>query len=317
MSTSAAIGPYAPSVAPMKAIDLFAGAGGFTAGAVRAGLRVVWAGNHNPLAVKVHEQNHPDVVHSCQDLRQADFGALPAYEVLLASPACQGHSTASQSRRRPKHDADRSTAWAVVDCVEATRPRHVVVENVRAFRRWALFAIWCDALRALGYAVDVHEVNAADAGVPQDRARLVVVAHRGRALPWGMPRTSWRPASSILDLGAGGWAPLSAKSPDTRARAARGYANHGGRFLLHQVTDHPGRALDRPIGTITCAAAHWHLVEGDRIRALTTRELARAQGFDDSFHFPDETSHATRLIGNAIPPPLAAAVITAAIGDAA
>ena len=35
----------------MKAIDLFAGAGGFSTGAAMAGVQVVWAANHWPAAV--------------------------------------------------------------------------------------------------------------------------------------------------------------------------------------------------------------------------------------------------------------------------
>jgi len=34
----------------MRAIDLFAGAGGFSTGAAMAGARVVWAANHWPTA---------------------------------------------------------------------------------------------------------------------------------------------------------------------------------------------------------------------------------------------------------------------------
>ncbi len=56
--------------------DLFAGAGGSSEGARQAGARVVWAANHWPLAVEVHELNHPETAHACQDLTQADFRAL-------------------------------------------------------------------------------------------------------------------------------------------------------------------------------------------------------------------------------------------------
>lgn len=38
----------------VKAIDLFAGAGGFSTGARMAGASVVWAANHWPDAVAVH-----------------------------------------------------------------------------------------------------------------------------------------------------------------------------------------------------------------------------------------------------------------------
>ncbi len=43
----------------MKCIDLFAGWGGFTAGAEAAGASVIYAANHWPLAVKAHAMNHP------------------------------------------------------------------------------------------------------------------------------------------------------------------------------------------------------------------------------------------------------------------
>lgn len=42
----------------MKAVDLFAGAGGFSTGARMAGATVVWAANHWPLAVEFG-RDHP------------------------------------------------------------------------------------------------------------------------------------------------------------------------------------------------------------------------------------------------------------------
>lgn len=49
----------------MKAIDLFAGGGGFTEGAQQAGCEVVWAANHWPAAVATHALNHPHTEHAC------------------------------------------------------------------------------------------------------------------------------------------------------------------------------------------------------------------------------------------------------------
>ncbi|HWG67484.1 MAG TPA: DNA cytosine methyltransferase, partial [Rhodanobacteraceae bacterium] len=45
------------------AIDLFAGAGGFSTGAVQAGCKVVWAANHWEAAVNAHAANHPNTLH--------------------------------------------------------------------------------------------------------------------------------------------------------------------------------------------------------------------------------------------------------------
>lgn len=96
----------------MKAIDLFAGAGGFSTGAVMAGCSVVWAANHWPAAVAVHADNHPDTVHTCQDLQQADWTRVPAHDLLMASPACRGHSRAkARNARTMTRCAARHGPW--------------------------------------------------------------------------------------------------------------------------------------------------------------------------------------------------------------
>lgn len=164
----------------MKVIDLFAGAGGFSTGAVMAGCRVVWAANHWPAAVQWHAANHPYTAHACQDLQQADFTTAPAHDILLASPACQGH-TPARGKERPHHDAQRATAWAVVTCAEVHRPAVVLVENVPAFANWTLYPAWAAAMQALGYALAPIVVDAADHGVPQHRRRLFIVATRSNS----------------------------------------------------------------------------------------------------------------------------------------
>lgn len=76
------------------AIDLFAGLDGWSTGARNAGIDVIWAANHWPVAVEWHSANHPDAIHICQDLHQADWSKVPAHDIMLASPCCQGHSKA-------------------------------------------------------------------------------------------------------------------------------------------------------------------------------------------------------------------------------
>ena len=94
------------------AIDLFAGLGGWSTGARAAGVQVLWAANHWPVAVEWHSANHPDTQHVCQDLHQARWEQVPAHDILLASPCCQGHAKARGKKSgNPKHNASRSTAW--------------------------------------------------------------------------------------------------------------------------------------------------------------------------------------------------------------
>ncbi len=302
----------------MKAVDLFAGFGGFTLGAERAGARVVWASNHWPLAVRAHAANHPHTEHTCQDLRQADWRDLPAYDLLLASPACQGHTEAAQPQRKrlahvaSQHATERATAWAVVDCVEVTRPRALIVENVLPFRRWELFDLWCEALRRFGYTLDVRVETASHHGVPQRRRRLIVVGLRNGRTIAPTPRAAEPAFGPCVEWDAGEWRPLSAMAPGARDRLAKGRARLGARFIGQHVTGHPGVPLHEPIRTITCAD-QWFIVDGHQYRPLTVRETARAMGFPDDYRWPDDATREQAIdgLGNAVCPPKATAIVRA------
>jgi DNA (cytosine-5)-methyltransferase 1 len=297
----------------MRTVDLFAGLGGFTQGAEDAGAHVVWAANHWPIAVDAHTLNHPHVEHVCQDLMQADWTRLPAYDLLCASPSCVGHSNASRPKRGPQHEAMRTTAWAVVQCVEVTRPLAFVVENVPEFMRWELFRIWCMALRKLGYFLSVQTLLASRCGVPQRRKRVVIVGHQKRAIhvrELGTPEPAFGP---YLDVDADGWRPIAEAGPDARQRMEAASTLHG-RCLVQHVTGHKGIPLSEPIRTIT-TMQHWCEVNGDMYRWLTPREMARGMSFPDTYRLPEGIAKhdAFRLVGNAIPPLLAKTAVAQVI----
>lgn len=309
----------------MKAVDLFAGWGGFTCAAEQAGVRVVWAANHWPLAVEAHAQNHPHTEHVCQDLRQADWTALPEYDLLIASPACQGHSSASQPNRRPHHDDMRATAWAVVDCADATEPRAVLVENVPRFKHWRLYPQWRAALKALGYRLVELLVTASRHEVPQRRTRLFVVGVRkGRAIrafydlhDAATERVQEPSFGACIDWDQGDWRPRSTALPGAQERMERAVQNHGSRCLSQHVTGHPGVPLDEPIRTIT-TKDHWVVIDGDLYRPLTVRETARAMGFPEDYSWPAKANRTEQIVGlgNAVSPPPARKLI-ARIAEAA
>lgn len=299
----------------VKAVDLFAGAGGFSTGATMAGVQVVWAANHWPTAVHWHAANHPGTVHACQDLQQADFRDAPAHDLLLASPACQGHSKA-RGAEKPHHDALRSTAWAVVTCAEVHRPDGVVVENVPEFAQWTLYPAWCAAMHALGYALAPMVLDAADHGVPQHRRRLFVVATRSKhPVELRLPRREHVAAASVIDVNAGRWSPIDrpGRSPRTLARIAAGRRVHGDRFLAPYYgsgSGEGGRCIQRPIGTLT-TKARWAVIDGDRMRMVLAKEGRALQGFPEGYLLPTTEATAWTLIGNAVAPVVAADVINA------
>lgn len=297
----------------MRAIDLFAGAGGFTIGAKQAGCDVIWAANHWPTAVAVHAENHPGVQHACQDLHQCDWTAVPRHDLLLASPACQGH-TRARGKERAHHDATRATAWAVVSALECHRPEAGLVENVPEFLKWVLFPAWCAAVQALGYAISPHLIDAADHGVPQHRSRTFIVLTRSRyPIDLRLPTRAHVPVASILDFDAGRWSAIdrAGRSAATLARIKAGRAVHGDRFLTaYYGNERGGRSLSRPVGTIT-TRDRWAVIDGDRMRMLSIEECRRAMAFPADFRLPARSKDAMHLLGNAVCPPVACDVIEA------
>lgn len=299
----------------MKTIDLFAGWGGFSTGAEQAGAKVLWAADHWPLAVQVHEMNHKHVKHACQDLRQADWTSLPAYDLLLASPACQGHSEAAQAARKADfgvnkhHDALRSTAWAIVDCAEVTRPKAFIMENVPQFGEWTLFPMWTAALRALGYHMRASIIRAY-CGAPQRRDRLFIVGSLRGRIDIDVPETTEPGFEPCIEWSAPGWRPIA----DCRGEQAKirleAASRRFGNALVQYVTGHAGIALDEPIRTVT-TKDQWCVVRGREYRPLTVREYARAMGFSESYTWPSglARNEAIRGIGNAVCIPVARRVV--------
>lgn len=297
----------------MKGIDLFAGAGGFSTGATMAGVQVVWAANHWQAAVDVHSRNHPETQHACQDLQQTDWRTVPAHDLLMASPACQGHSRA-RGKELPHHDALRSTAWAVVSAAECHQPASFIVENVPEFAKWALYPAWCHAMHVLGYAMSPMILDAADHGVAQHRRRLFIVGTRSKhPVQLALPRREFVGSAQIIDFDAGRWSKIDkpGRSLATLSRIHSGRNAHGARFVTAYYGNEPGgRSLSRPLGTIT-TRDRWAVIDGDRMRMLSVDECRKAMGFPSSYQLPERAKDAMHMLGNAVVPMVARDVIQA------
>ncbi|BEM96475.1 MULTISPECIES: DNA cytosine methyltransferase [Serratia] len=299
----------------IKASDLFAGLGGSSTGAKMAGAEVVWAGNHWPAAVEAHKANHPDAIHVCQDLHQADWSLMPKHDLMMASPCCQGHSKARGKKAgNPQHDASRSTAWAVVSAAEYHRMPKIIIENVPEFLQWELYPAWEAAMQALGYSLAPHIVDCADLGVPQNRVRLFIICTRSKnPLFLKLPKMPHVPASTFIDFDAGKWQPIEkpGRAVATLERVKNGRAQFGDRFLFsYYGNTKTGRSLSRPIGTIT-TRDRWAVVDGDRMRILTRDENMLAMTFPEDYIKPPSHKLCVHMGGNAVPPKAMFEIITA------
>ncbi|WP_026959834.1 DNA cytosine methyltransferase [Aliagarivorans taiwanensis] len=290
----------------LKGIDLFAGAGGNTIAGTNAGIEMVYAANHWQMACDIHRSNHPSIEVACQDLQQADWSRLPAHDIGLASPCCQGHSKA-RGKERAHHDTQRNTAWAVVGCAEYHKEDVWLVENVVDFLDWPLFPSWLDAMRRLGYAMAPYIIDSADHGVPQHRERVYMVFTRSKhPIELTLPKRPHVPVSSVIEWESYNWSKIekTGRSPKTLARVKSGRERFGDRFVFPYYSSgsgKTGRSLDRPLGTVT-TVDRWAIVQGDMMRMFQPSEYRKVMNFPENYLLPSTRREAIKMLGNAVTP---------------
>ena len=168
-------------VGQLRALDLFAGAGGLSRGFEWGGLgQVVGAIEIDEAAASTFRANHAGAQTWVEDIREVDpttvEDAVGDVDVILGGPMCQG---VSQRGARDPYDKRNFAFWAFADYVRRLKPRHFLMENVPAVasdvhnRRLAIAVF--EELESLGYQLSAEVVCAAWFGVPQLRYRLVVL----------------------------------------------------------------------------------------------------------------------------------------------
>jgi DNA (cytosine-5)-methyltransferase 1 len=194
-------------------VDNFAGGGGASTGIEKAlGRSPDIAINHDPEALAMHEANHPETIHLCENVWQVDIAKQVAgRHVALAwfSPDCKHFSKAKGGK--PVEKNIRGLAWVVLKWAGIAKPDVIVLENVEEFQTWGplvdnqpcprrkgmTFKRWVTQLRNLGYRVDWRELRACDYGAPTIRKRLFVIARRdGRKIVW--PDPTHGPAGNLF-----------------------------------------------------------------------------------------------------------------------
>lgn len=167
----------------MQGIDLFAGAGGLSSGALLSGINVRYAVELNPHACATFELNHPNTKLLNKDVRKVkgeDFRGIGRREqvAIFGGPPCQGFSTSNQKNR----NSDNKNNWLFREylrLVGEVQPDWVVFENVKGLleteQGYFLDAV-LTGFKEAGYTTSHFILNSADYGVPQKRNRLFIVA---------------------------------------------------------------------------------------------------------------------------------------------
>jgi DNA (cytosine-5)-methyltransferase 1 len=300
----------------MLSIEFCAGAGGQALGLELAGFR------HSALVeieadyARTLTLNRPSWDVRAEDMNAFDGRPFRGVDLFAAGLPCPPFSMAG---KQLGEQDERNLFPAALRLIEEIQPRAVMIENVRGFLS-AVFDDYRQSLKGqlakLGYKTDWRLLNASDYGVPQLRPRVVIVALRddlSDIFDWPTPQPH-NPATvgeTLHDLmAANGWREARAwadRANEIAPTVVGGSKKHGGPDLGPTRARAAWASLGVEGRTIAEEAPDRDFVGMPR---LTTRMVARLQGFPDDWQFNGRKTTTYRQIGNAFPPPVAKAVAT-------
>lgn len=295
-------------------LEMCAGAGGQGLGLEMAGFDHTALIELEAAACATLRLNRPEWNVIEGDLRAFSGAPYRGVDLVAGGVPCPPFSKAGKQLGAKD---ERDLFPEAVRLVDECRPQAVMLENVRGL----LDPIFEDyrnkverQLKKLGYLAGWKLLHASDYGVSQLRPRVVFVGIRkelASGFSWPEPLLTSPPTVGELlhDLmAANGWvgAELWRQQANTIAPTlVGGSKKHGGPDLGPTRAKRAWAALGVDgMGLWDDAPAHDFV----GMPRLTPRMTARIQGFPDAWRFAGRKTAAYRQIGNAFPPPVAAAV---------
>ncbi|MGO8149638.1 DNA cytosine methyltransferase [Rhizobium leguminosarum] len=183
--------PISPA-APL-CVDIFAGAGGFSLGAIKAGFEVRAAIEHSRHAAATYRKQIRNGTGRRVAVFEQNILELDPYDVMteagliegqcdlfLGGPPCQGFSS-HRLGDAGVDDPRNSLVLRYFAFVRAIRPKMFLLENVPGMlqpKHADYLQTFLSSARAQGYNVfDPVIVNAQDYGVPQSRKRVFILGY--------------------------------------------------------------------------------------------------------------------------------------------
>jgi DNA (cytosine-5)-methyltransferase 1 len=175
----------------ITAVDLFSGAGGFSLGAIQAGVDIVGALELNPAAAATYRANikkndGSDIPLIRQSIMEVNpYEAMEQWgiaqgdcDIVVGGPPCQGFST-HRTADKGVDDPRNELLCRYFEYVKIIRPRIFIVENVPGLL-WPRHAPYLKRFYEMAKAAsyEMREpilINARDYGVPQNRKRVFLL----------------------------------------------------------------------------------------------------------------------------------------------
>jgi DNA (cytosine-5)-methyltransferase 1 len=297
--------------AKLTSIEVCAGAGGQALGLEMAGFDHVALVEYDARCCETLRLNRPGWNVIEEDLNQFDGKPYAGVDLVAGGVPCPPFSHAG---KQLGHLDDRDLFPAALKLVEDTRPKAVLLENVRGlldpkfadYRQKIL-----DRLEKLGYKAEWKLIQAAWHGVPQLRPRSILVAMQpeywehfkwpeptaekhitvGEALYEEMASLGWKLADE--------WKHLANKVGPTLVGGSK---KHGGADLGPTRAKAAWAALGVDGKGVADEPPH---ADFEGMPRLTVQMTAIIQGFPKEWKIAGKKTSAYKQVGNAFPPPVA------------
>ncbi len=284
----------------MRAVDLFCGCGGLSAGLIESGINVVAAYDYWEPALETYRRNIAAHSHRL-DLSDVELTteAIRRHgpDMIAGGPPCQDFSTAG--KRVESSRANLTLAFSEI--IEACRVPFFLMENVPQVRLSETYRAARERLESAGYDISEIVLDASRCNVPQARKRFfafgALAGQSGAFLESVADRIADEPLTVKAYLG-------DEIDIEHYYRHPRNYSRRSV-FSVHEPSP-TVRGVNRPVPP-GYKGNHLDSVSPSTVRPLTTRERSRVQTFPERWEWNagDRNADAETQIGNAVPVALA------------
>lgn len=295
----------------VKAIDLFAGIGGFHQALSSFGADVVYASEWDKNAAAVYADNYGII--PAGDITRINERDVPNHNIACLGFPCQAFSISGS--RKGFEDSRGTLFFDAARIAKEKQPEVLFIENVKnlvSHDNGNTFKVIIKTLDEIGYDAYHAILNAADYGVPQSRKRIYIVAFRKdlevTKFKFPEPIELKRHLEDLLEPDSLRTDNLCIHRDDisydltagkTDSKPVRiGTVNKGGQG--ERIYDPRGTAITlSAYGGGVGAKTGLYLVN-NKVRRLTPRECARLQGFPESFKLHDNRNVCYQQFGNSV-----------------
>ena len=312
----------------MKILSLFRGCGGLDLGFEKAGFDIPIANEFDKNIWKTFEINHPQTKLLKEDIRRIDAKTLPNdIDGIIGGPPCQSWSEAGSLKGI--EDDRGKLFFEYIRILKSVQPKFFLAENVSgmlADRHSEAVKNILKMFEECGYDVSLTLVNAKDYGVAQERKRVFYIGFRKDLnIKFDFPKGSTEDDKNKITLRDIIWDLQDSAVPAGEKNQHNPNAINNNEYFIGSyspifMSRNRVKSWDEQAFTVQASGRQCQIhpqapkmikvdkndcrfVEGKEnlYRRMTIREVARVQGFPDTFKFIyNNTNDAYKMIGNAV-----------------